>query len=412
MKKKWIALIGIAVLLLLLLAFCGRFREAPPEETTVPMTTTQPQTTTTPETEATTAPTETTVPETTQAPTEPVWEPGTIRAAYAEAIYDFLPVGTEIEVIGQVKDYYVIAGETCDLLIEKRFVRLEGEKPFEARKAYAKKGAEVFSSVYMRGEPATTLPRNTKLTFVESKDDWAFVKWNDGEGYMKVGRTSKSYISSPKPSTGNTETPTEPPKDGTDVDVGELATSQNEGTVALLGAYYGPEQEPDFEPCKGTVIADQVEVYLVLGLYDDTVKITSTDEEYSFIWIEGELYVKLPDWLVSNGTDKYESWKGYSKKGAVLYEEYQLRNEVKKLPRNAEIRILDKIPEKLYSYYHPGCYVVMVDGEVYYMTLDSAKATKYSSSSGNTGSGNSGSGNEDSGGNQNTTGDVWTPPAL
>lgn len=401
MNKKWIAVIALAVVILLVLAFCGLNQgDEPVDPTTGP---TEP----TAQTEETTEPTE-------PAPTEPEWEPGILRAAYAEGIFDTLIVGTEVEVVGQFKDYYVIAGEEYDLLVEKRFIRLDSEETFESWTAYARNGAEVFDSVYMREDPAATLKTNTDLTVLEGKGNWLYVEWADGKGYMNAECISKTRIGGgAKPdsgSSGGNGGTTEQPKDGTDVDIGSLSHNQVQGGVVLLGAYYGPEQEPDFTPGKGIVIAEAVEAYLVLGKRDDEVKVTEAGDDYCTVWLEEELYVKLPRWLVRlEGDEEYEFWNGYAKSSAIVYEEYQLRNEVKKLNRNTEVTVLDEIPEKLYSYYHPGCYVVEIDGEVYYMTLDSVSKTKYTAPSNNDG-GNGGGGNNSGGGG--STGDTWTPPAL
>ena len=395
MNKKWIAIIALAVALLLVLAFCGTNHEDVPVDPTTQAVEPSQNTETT---EPTTEPTE--------APTEPLWEPGILRAAYAEGIFDILNVGTEVEVVGQFKDYYVISGETYDLLVEKRFICLNREDEFASWTAYARSGAEVFNSVYMREDPVAELATNTVLAVLEGKDDWIFVKWDDGEGYMLNERVSQNRIGTGtnpgSSSNGGTQIV---PNDGTDVDVGALSYNQTQGGIVLLGTYYGPAQEPDFEPGKGVVIADKVEAYLVIGKRDNTVKVTEVDEQYCTVWLEEELYVKLPRWLVRlEGDEMYESWNGYSSNGAAVYEEYQLRNEVKKLARNTEVIVLDEIPENTCSYYYPGCYVVQIDGEVYYMTLDSVSKTKISAPSYN--------GGNSENGNSGVTEDVWTPPAL
>ena len=142
---KRVITLALAVLLLLTMASCGK-KEAEP--TTVP-------------TEETTVPT-------TEA-TEPEWEPGISRAGYGEAVFTTLASGTEVNVIGQFKDYYVIEGEEVDLLVEKRFVRLDSEEPFESWNGYAKSGAKVFDNVYLRGEPIAELKKNTKVTVLEGQ---------------------------------------------------------------------------------------------------------------------------------------------------------------------------------------------------------------------------------------------------
>ena len=83
--KKVIAL-TLTVLILLTMASCGKKAEETTPVTTVPETTEAP------------VPSETTEP-TIPAPTEPEWEPGTIRAGYGEAVYRTFEAGTQLKVI-------------------------------------------------------------------------------------------------------------------------------------------------------------------------------------------------------------------------------------------------------------------------------------------------------------------------
>lgn len=388
MKINRFVMIGFSLMLLLSLTACSKNAS-----TVTP-------TTVTAQTEKATAPMDTTAP----ASTEPEWENGIIRASYAEGVFDVLPVGTKLEIVGQFREYYVIQDEPCDLLIEKRFVRMENESPFERWQAYAKKGSEVFSSVYMSGEPLAVLSTNTVLTVLESKDEWAYVEYPEGKGYIRTDKLSKYYISGgSKPDSDGTkrsDNGTGQPKDGTDVDVGSLSNGQIQGGIVLLGAYYGPEYEPSFEPGTGNVIADNVEAYLVLGQRGDKVKVTEYNEDSCTIWVGDDLYVKFPRRLVRVNDDmEYESWNAYAENGAVVYEEYQLRREKTVLSRNTELTVLDEISDNGKS----TCYVVEVDGEIGYAKVGSMSPTKYTAPSTAPG------GSNEKGG---TTGDTWTPPAL
>ncbi len=342
------------------------------------------------------------------APVEPEWEPGSVRVNYAEAIYKTFDHGAQLQVKGQYKDYYIVEGEDCDLLIEKRFVRMSTEEAFVSKTGYAYSGAEVFASVYMREEPIATLSSNTELTVEEGNADWLKVSWADGSGYVFKSDVSDSYISYSGGGGGGgaSSAPAQDPSDGTDVPITDLSAGRSFGGLVPLGKYYGPaaETEPAFAPGAGMVVADGVEAYLQLFMRDDEVKVTEYDDEYCTIWIEEEIFVKLPRWLVTLGTDvAYTSWNGFSASGAVVYGEYQLRNEVTTLDRNTEIVVLDELPDK-YSYHHEGCYVVTVNGEIGYMLLDEASDTEYSVPSYSGGGGGS---SAPAGG-----GDVWTPPAL
>lgn len=389
---KRIIAFALAVMLVLTVTACGK-KEAEPTtepavETTVPVETTQ-------ATEETEAP----------APTEPEWETGISRAGYGEAVYTLLEKGSEVKVIGQFKDYFVIEGEELDLLVEQRFVRLDSEDPFESGDGYSKSGTQVFEGVYMRDDAIATLSRNTKVTVLEGKGDWLYIEWAEGSGYVDADQISKWYINdtttsdTKKDSSSGTTTT---PADGSDVPLGSLAAQDFQAELTLLGDYYGPEMEKDSQEGMGVVLAEDVEAYICLLIRDDEAKVTEYDDETVTIYLEKELYAKLPRWLLRlEGDKEYESWTGYSTWSGEVYEEYQMRNERMKLTYNKEVKVLDKLPD---------CYVVEVDGQIGYMELGDISATKYGTGGSGSGSGSpSGSG---SGSGSSSTGDTWTPPKM
>ena len=375
---KRVISLTLAVLLLLTLASCGK-KEAEP--------------TTAPTVEATTAPVVETTEETeAPAPTEPEWEPGISRAAYGEAVYALLDAGTEVNVIGQFKDYFVIEGEELDLLVEKRFVRLDSEDPFESWDGYAMSGTEVFDNVYLRGEAIANLGRNTKVTVLEGKGDWLQIEWDGGSGYVDASKISKWYINSGSGSSGGSSGGSSAPADGSDVPLDRLSARDFQAELTLLGAYYGPEMEEELETGMGAVLAQDVEAYICLLLRDDEAKVTEYDEETITIWLENDLYAQLPRWLLRlEGDEEYESWTGYSKWSGKVYEEYQMRNVQMTLTTNKQVTVLDELPD---------CYVVEVDGQIGYMELGDVSANRYVTSGG----GSSGGGS--------SSGDTWTPPKM
>lgn len=358
---KRILTITLAVLLLLTMASCGN-------QPVEPSTPTQP--TTTPEIPTEPAP-----------PPEPEWEPGISRATYGEALYVYLDKGAEVNVIGQFKDYFIISGEDADLVVEKRFIRLDSEDPFESWDGYARKGTLVFDSVYMREEAIAELSVNTKVTVLEGKGDWLcnghwlYIQWEGGEGYVEAEQISDRKISGGRGNGGGSG-----PADGTDVDIGGLS------------AYFGPEMEEGFEGGKGLVLAEEIEAYLCLLLRDQEAKVTEYTEEICVIYLGDGFYATVPRWLLRlEGDEEYEAWNGYISGTKVVFEEYQMRNELMTLKTNHEVVVLDELPD---------CYVIEVDGVIGYVELDGVSETRITYHGGGGGGGGGGSS------------DGWTPPAM
>ena len=376
--KKVIAL-TLTVLILLSMASCGKKAE----ETT--------PTVEVPETTEATAPSETTE-HTIPAPTEPEWETGFVRAGYGEAVYRIFAAGEQLKVIGKFMNYYVVEQEDVDLLVHKDMLRIEGEETFESWSGYSKSGTEVFDNAYLRGNVTETLSQNTQVTVLESNGGWAYIEWDGGKGYVKADMLSKWCVSGGSPNSDNGNSGNSGNSDGTDVPIGSLTSAEEsfQPQIVLLGAYYGPEMEADFEGGVATVLADKTEGYICLLVRGDEVKVTAFDENTATIWLGEEQHAEIPRWLLRlEGDANYESWTGYSKWNGVIYEEYQMNTEKTKLSTNIQVTVLDEVN---------GCYVVEYEGQIGYMELDMVSQTKIVSSpnSGNTG-------NPDS---------TWTPPKL
>ena len=379
--KRTIALI-LAAVLLLSLASCGKKNTEP---------------TVAPTTEPTTAPTtETTIP----APTEPEWEPGVARAQYGEVVYTVLEKGVEVNILGTFKDYYVIEGVEADLLIEQRFARLNADEPFEVWEGYARSNREVYDNVYRRGEPIAALKLNQKVEVLEGKGDWLYIRWDDQEGYVLESDISKNRIATGGGGGGSTGGGGGP-VDGTGFDFGSLSYDSGDGKVMLLGAYFGPEmdqaeegEEEAFAPGMGKVLAHDIEAYIALAMRGDELKVTEYTDETVTVWLADEFYGTLPRWLVQlEGDEPYEAWTGYCKSKSVVYEEYQMRNELESPKVNTEVTVLDMLPE---------CYVVQLeDGTIGYMKLDDVSETKVATGGGGY-----------SGGSSSGGGAVWTPAVM
>lgn len=380
--KKIISLL-LAVLLLLTMASCGKKEAAPATEAS-----------TVPAEVPTELPTE--VP-TDPAPTEPDWEPGAARAGYGEAVYTTYAKGDTVTVIGLWKDYYVVKGEEVDLLIEKRFVRLNSEEPFESWNGYTKYGNQIFDNAYLEGEPIAKLYQNKKVTVLEAGEGWLYIEWDGGNGYVDVEKISRWPISS-----GNSD-------DGGSGGGGSSGGSSGGGTSGSAGgdinldlvAYYGPDKSAMEDA--GVVLADNVKGIICITIRDDEVKVTSVGEDECEIYLDGYTAV-VPRWLLHmEGDAEYETWTGYARWATVVYEEYQMRNEKQKLNTNTQVLVLDELP---------GCYVVEIEDEIGYVKLDKISKYRIKSSSGSSDDGSGGGSGGSSGGSGGSSGGIWTNPIV
>ena len=328
-------------------------------------------------------------PEPTPTPTpEPEWEPGLARARYGEATYTTLEHGSEVTVYGTFGDYYVIKGEEVDLLIEQWFLRLSDEEPFEAWAGYARSDARVFADGYMDGEVIAELNENTEVEVLDGKAHWLRIEWEGGSGYVHKDDISESYIRAYHGGGGGGGGG---PQDGTDVSMGGLAANANaKPALSFVAEYFGPKLEKRDE-ISALTLCQETRAYLFLTYRDDTVQVTELGEDVCQVYIEG-FYATMPRWLLTmEGDEPYESWTGYARSDAVAYEEYQLRNITQEFSQNDQILVIDELPT---------CYVVDINGEVFYMSLDDISTTEIRAYYGGGGGGGGGGAAE------------WTPPAL
>ena len=363
--KKFICILA-ALGLMLSMAACAR--EVPAE--TVEPTVAPPENVTASEetAEAAGETTETTEP----APTEPETVLGMAKAAYGELLFGTLDQGTAVTVIGTFGDYYVTEGEEADLLIEQRFLRLETEAPHSEWTGYAAWDTAVFADAYMEGEPIASLTFNQTVSVIEAGEGWACITWGDTTGYCDPDKLSAS----PRNAGGGGGA-----GDGSDVPMGNLS---HWGGVSQLGAYMGPEFEK-MEPVSATVLIGEARVYLSLTVRGSELKVMTADDAVCTVWMEG-FQVTIPRILVYlEGDDLYEQRTVYCRYGAELCGEYQLRNVLKTPPMNTALLVLDEVP---------GCLIVELEGEVYY--VDPSLVSDHMITGGN-GGGNGGG---------------WTPPAM
>ena len=357
-------------------------------------------------------------PEPTPTPTpEPAWEAGYCRLGDWGLLWTTYQRGDEVTLLGRWNDYYIVEGEEANLLVEKRFLRWDGEEVPSEAEGWAYADTAVYSSGYLFGTPIARLPLNTKVRVIDTKANWAYIEWAGGSGYVDAAKISDQHVNVYTGNGGSGGTggnvgvvPSVPSggssQDGTDVNMGELALELNHPPViSLLGAYCGPEYET-FAPCPAMILSDETEAYLCFLRRADELKVTEVGETECTILING-LFAKLSRWAVRMEADEeYAPWLAYTASGAVAYTEYQRNNKLRTFGLNDRVWVVDELVEL-------SLYVVEIDGVYGYMRSGDLSATQLIAYAGGAGDNASGGGvpSVPSVGGGSSGGD-WTPPNL
>ena len=137
--------------------------------------------------EATYAPTPTPMP-------EPDWMPGRCRLGNWGLLWRTYQRGDEVTVLGRWNEYYIVEGEEAEVLVDMRFLRLEGEEAPGEGKGWTHGNTPVYPSGYLFGTPIVRLPLNTEVRIMDSKADWMYIEWDGGSGYVDADLISDHFI--------------------------------------------------------------------------------------------------------------------------------------------------------------------------------------------------------------------------
>lgn len=393
----------LALFVILAAAGCGTDAEIP--AASAPTDAATAAATATPAAAAPTAtPTPTEIP--TPSPTpEPESQPGIVRADRVGVLFQRLARGYAVECIGERDGYYIVLLERAEVLVETRFVRLAGEAAYESFTAYAKGKAQVYANAYLEGEPLAALRSGTKLTVLDAPGNTFLIVCGDTQGYVAQSSISKSRGSSGGGSGdsggGSSGGGSSGGADGGDIQL-HAAPRQGNAFVRLARIYTSGNDEtpavlPATFPCAGTVIADETEAYWLLYGRGDVVKIVGTEDAAYQILTEAGIGT-VPRRLIRPLSEAgYTEWDGFSDHRASFCEDYRLQTELKQLPRNTAVRVLDDLDV---------CLLVSVDDTIGYMSKKLVSDRKFRVPSG--GGGSSGGGDSGSGGG----GPEWTDPVM
>lgn len=362
MKKLMIFLL---IALMVLAAGC----DAKPQATvsTTPAETTAAETT--PEVTTTPVPT-TTVPETTLPPV-PDTTSATALAERTMFVITTLERGSQVELAGEYdEEFYLVKLDQGYGLIGKSLVRLEGGEAYEQWKGYAHSNAKFYDNYHLIPGNETKQKKNTEVQVLEDLGESLLVQLGDTIGYMRASEVSAKKIQSSS-SSGT---------DGGDISLSNPRVSVLSTVVPQEGEVSGT----------ATVLADNAEV--VYGWFD-------RDEQFQIIAEPGFLeekegwhgvymyglygYVR-PNLTAQEGAEAFQTWQGYAKRNAPLFDNYYLSGkQVKDLSVNTKVQVVCDLQ---------WCYLVQIGEDFGYMAKDQISETKISTSS--------------SGGSD------WTPPAL
>jgi len=363
---------------------------AAPESTPTPSPTLKP----TPKPTPTPTPTPESTPEPTPTPT-PV--PETVEAAVIAdrtvALFLTANRGDELEVVGEFdENHYAVKIEAGYGLVEKRLLRMEGEKEYAPWDAYSASNGIFCAGYQLDPTGSKTLTLNTAIKVLDDLGECYVVSYGDSIGYMQKSHVN-NYFTVYTPPTGGGGGGN---GGGGGADGGDITLSY--GGINLLGVFV--PQTGDVSG-KATVLADETEIMLGWFNRGDTLSVVAEEgfaeekEGFATVYID-EMYVYVREsFLMTENTEPYEEWDGYARYKAKLFDNCHLGGkEISTLAQNAKIHVLWEFETS---------YLVQVGDELAFMSKNEISRTfiQYY------GGGGGGGGGGVTGGTQE-----WTDPVM
>lgn len=346
--------------------------------------------------ETTSASTQTTV---TQAPetepatvaTEPNSEAGIVLVDHVPAVLTQLSRGDIVTILGEQDDCYIVDSAKGQGLLEKRLVRTADQSAYESWTGYAKYGTLLHRNYHLTDDGGV-VTTNTKVQVLEDLTWCYLVQVEDTRGYVLTDQISKQPIksSSPNNDTGG--------GNGGGSSGGGTPGGQDGGDISLTDFFPNTVRAVLLSNQRtATVLVDDAELCLKYFERNDSVNVTQHTTDTCIIYLDG-FYAFVPRIFVRMEQDEpYESWTGYAKWNAEVYDDYHLYGEpVKNLKTNTEVTVLDDL-----GY----CYLVEAEGEFGMMRPETVSKWKQTS-------GNSSNGSGGSSGGSSSGGEEWTPPKM
>lgn len=329
-------------------------------------------------------PTPTPTPEPTPEP-EPETTAGFIRGSSADVYYAVLSRGDEVEYVGEAKNaegYSIVKYGDVFGLIETRLLRLDSEADYEQWTGYCGGTRMLYEDIDMTVE-IEKQAFNAEVTVIDEFENCYLVEAGDVTGFMAIKSVSKTRNVAHSGGGGGGS--------GGGQDGGDITLSAD-GRGDFEAVFLAVTVEQEGETSAGaTVRVDGTKLLAglfeygdevrVLGVYGDTVRIYIYKNEAS----ADSRLVRL------EADEAYQSWEGYAASNGWTYTSPDLIGKsAEKLKLNTVVEVLEQLD---------GCFLVRVDGELFYMAEDGVSETKVVVSH--------------SGGGGGSGGDAgWTDPIL
>lgn len=361
-----------------LLAGCGEKAEEPePTPTAAP----------------TAAPTPTPTPEPTSEP-EPETTAGFIKGASADVVFAVLNRGDEVEYIGEATNaegYSIVKYGDVFGLVETRLLRLDSEADYESWMGYSGGSAMLYEDIDMTVEIAKQ-SFNAEVNVIDEFENCYLVEVGDMIGFMALKSVSKTpNVAYSGGGGGGGDS-------GGGQDGGDITLSAD-GRADFKAVFLAVTVEQEGESSENaTVRVDGTKLLAGLFEYGDEVRVLSVDGDTAKIYIYKN-EASVDSCLVRLETDEeFAAWEGYAASNGWTYTSPDLTGKSEnKLKLNTVVEVLEQFE---------GCYLVRVDGELFYMTEDGVSETQIVV----TYSGGGGGGGDSGGGGGADAG--WTEPML
>ena len=243
------------------------------------------------------------------------------------------------------------------------------------------KKANLYDNFYLEGQAINTLTTNTAVTVLADIGFCYRVSVDTILGYMNKEDVSKKKL---EVDGGSSDDGSAGGADGGDI---VLPSFHGSGvTYSRTTTFFRFEKDAVKYPVAGEILADNVEAYIGFLNRGDTVNVIDEANGFYTVIFSHQLAVMRTQLVRLLTAEEYAIWDGYAKQNAPYFDNYHMVGDpIGNLSVNTILSILCELDY---------CYIVNLDGAVWFVPKDQISTTKFRSD-----------------GNNRDGGD-WTDPAL